>query len=823
MQQRRGLKQDLPKPLRPGEIGFATDSRQIYIGADTTDSVSQTYNKTGAFEKTSSAQSTALSFANVQMVKFTVPHKMYDKGEFDGVTDTVTWTPASNVSAGTPSNVQYSKLGTVFSTTTNYKNVTTGNVFQSTDMTVVKNGVELLPHNTAGIPSGKDFYFAQSGDINSPTHAHQLTFRTPPAGSDEVSISYYGNSAIIDAISSTTFASGSVGFYEDQSISSHRQLSNSHIRVAPGSGVGFVGFQYKHIQVATDVKHTPVPVSTGVLTLGNIYFSKNDDNRQNVSMTANATAVTLTSNITTGTYSTSSNTYNAVYIEDATDWLNSKVLPVTYYDSANSILHASLPSNAASITRTISDAVSTGANLKLSVSSTADISTADQIYLIDAGNASLLNGQTANIASVDTANEAVTIVGFANVASNAASAASNGDITFMTLKNGVANVIVVDSEAHGLSANANTITTSVITGWNPANTATNVQTTGSVNSFILTASVSSVPAQGNANTLKFTPVVSNASITATPVLAYDLAGANSIATATATINSFGNWPKINNIAGQASNLYITHAEAVQKTPFDFRLHNDTVKTVEVLGMTPDSYSRSDSTVKAKFENWANSVQSNVDVNLFNEIYVNTEFNDSVGGHFSTWDPNINSSLNEMNFESRFEARDFSYILNSLYFESVNPDLRGLLNIKTNIEMLTTEALAAGTSTTNFTSPEQVILAANVAPVPVSELGLDLGDYDTVFIEYSIKDNNAGSSNNYRRVGTIMYSGDQEAGDVAFNDTYSELKDNVNGNITFTASVTGSTLTINSNNSLVLPAGNVGVDATMRYIVRRWSD
>ena len=138
-------------------------------------------------------------------------------------------------------------------------------------------------------------------------------------------------------------------------------------------------------------------------------------------------------------------------------------------------------------------------------------------------------------------------------------------------------------------------------------------------------------------------------------------------------------------------------------------------------------------------------------------------------------------------------------------------------------MLTTEALAAGTSTTNFTSPEQVILAANVAPVPVSELGLDLGDYDTVFIEYSIKDNNAGSSNNYRRVGTIMYSGDQEAGDVAFNDTYSELKDNVNGNITFTASVTGSTLTINSNNSLVLPAGNVGVDATMRYIVRRWSD
>lgn len=32
IQQRRGLKQELPQPLRPGEIGFATDSRQVYIG-----------------------------------------------------------------------------------------------------------------------------------------------------------------------------------------------------------------------------------------------------------------------------------------------------------------------------------------------------------------------------------------------------------------------------------------------------------------------------------------------------------------------------------------------------------------------------------------------------------------------------------------------------------------------------------------------------------------------------------------------------------------------------------------------------------------------
>ena len=53
IQQRRGLKQDLPQPLRPGEIGFATDSRQVYIGADTDDSISKTYNKSVYFSLSS--------------------------------------------------------------------------------------------------------------------------------------------------------------------------------------------------------------------------------------------------------------------------------------------------------------------------------------------------------------------------------------------------------------------------------------------------------------------------------------------------------------------------------------------------------------------------------------------------------------------------------------------------------------------------------------------------------------------------------------------------------------------------------------------------
>ena len=38
IQNRRGLKQDLPQPLRSGEIGWSTDSRQVFIGGDESNS-----------------------------------------------------------------------------------------------------------------------------------------------------------------------------------------------------------------------------------------------------------------------------------------------------------------------------------------------------------------------------------------------------------------------------------------------------------------------------------------------------------------------------------------------------------------------------------------------------------------------------------------------------------------------------------------------------------------------------------------------------------------------------------------------------------------
>ena len=60
IQNRRGLKQDLPQPLREGEIGFATDSKQVFIGGSLSDSSSNI----SVFEATSGAESFTKSIAN---------------------------------------------------------------------------------------------------------------------------------------------------------------------------------------------------------------------------------------------------------------------------------------------------------------------------------------------------------------------------------------------------------------------------------------------------------------------------------------------------------------------------------------------------------------------------------------------------------------------------------------------------------------------------------------------------------------------------------------------------------------------------------------
>lgn len=828
MQQRRGQKQDLPKPLRPGEIGFATDSRQIYIGADTTDAVSDIYNKTGNFEKTASAQSTTASIANVQMIKFIVPHKVYDKGAFDGVTDTVSWTPATDAAASSTAN-EYGRLGKVFTNITlgaEFKNNITGNVFVPADLTVLKNGSVLSPSNVATISSGNDYFFSQTGNLALSDHTHTLSLRTSPSGADEISTSYYANTAIIEALANTTIGkTGKPGFYSDKQITAYRQLSTDNVRVAGGIGIGYIGMQFKHIQVATDVKYPPSTASFAE-PLGTLYLTKTDTAVEGATATASSSSIALAGDIVTGSYSLdidglydSAGIYNHVYLKGGSDWLAAgKVLAVSAYNSTGQTLTATLPNNASSVTRQISAVTQNVSNkIVLTSENVENTEVNDVVLFIDAaaGDPSQLNGDTGTITSIDPITKQLTIT--TNYADYNSATANLDLLTFVTYKNGVTNELVVQSPRHGNLVGGSVELGSTGGGLSGSHTVSAV--TG--NTFV-TTTASAVTA--NSTALTFRPVVSSATVEATPVASYNLSGATTTGAVQTVVNGANLWPKISTIPGEANKLYITHSEAVQKLPFKFALHDDEASTVTSLGFIADEYDRTDSTVKAKLEDWISTTMAYPEVNMFSAVYVNKEFNSTEAaspgnGHFPLkWDTKINGAVGEMDFEERTEARDFARILNNLYFESVNTDIRGLMNIKTNIEFLTAEALAAGTAITSFTAPEQLtILTGNAT---VSELDIPFGGsnpVNTQFVEYSMQGTTGSGS--YRRVGTLMYSGDSTIDDIVFVDNYTDARSGtMTGNVNFEANFTAENGAISVSNTL-----NPATSVTVKYVVRRWAD
>ena len=824
MQQRRGQKQDLPKPLRPGEIGFATDSRQMYIGADTSDPVSDIYNKTGIFEKTASAQSTTTGIANIQMVKFTVPHKIYDKGFFDGVANVVSWTPATMVATSGTTSV--GREGRVFGDVnagSSFINNITGTAFIPADVKVVKNGVTIVPSSTASISSSEDFFFEQSSTSQSlSSHTHTLTLRTPPSGSEEISLSYYGNAAVINAIENANVGlTNKQGFYAAKAITSYRQLSNDNIRVADGIGIGFIGLQFKHIQVATDVKHTPSEADFSN-TLGTLYLTKKDTVREAVAGVTDADDIVLTGNLVAGSYSIdsggaydSTGVYNHAYIKGGSGWFqDGKVVAVTAYDSGNATLTATLPSNSASITRKISSVADASGNINITVENVENTQDVDSIRFIHTDTAHALHNAVYNVSSINSTSKTIKLDGAYSAAMNIDTA----NLIFITYKVADQSNVVVTSPRHGNLASDNVVF--VNTGAaNPTGSKTIGAVTG--NTFVLTTSTNIT---ANVADLTIKPVVANATVEATPVVSVDLSTATTPASVQTLVNGKNLWPKIASIPSAANQMYITHSEAVQKTPFTFALHEDVIGTLSALGFRDGEYDRPNATVKAKLEDWIDDIHTSTEVNIFKKIYVNAEFNSQYAltgtPKFAVWDLNLNSSLGEMTFEERTEARDFAKILNNLYFESVNPDIRGLMNIKTNIEFLTTEALASGTAKTTFSSPEQLSIPSGNNQA-VSELNIDFasgdGQVNTQFVEYSMSA--ATGSGNYRRVGSLMYSGDATINDMVLTDTYSDARSgSLTGNVIFSAEMSGTTGTIKVDNSLS-PATPV----TVRYVVRRWPD
>lgn len=78
MQQRRGLHRDLPLPLKPGEIGLTTDTRELFIGNDTADALGGIHNKTVQVGNVNGGYNHVNSLLTDNIIEFTVKRSIID-------------------------------------------------------------------------------------------------------------------------------------------------------------------------------------------------------------------------------------------------------------------------------------------------------------------------------------------------------------------------------------------------------------------------------------------------------------------------------------------------------------------------------------------------------------------------------------------------------------------------------------------------------------------------------------------------------------------------------------------------------------------------
>lgn len=816
IQNRRGLKQDLPTPLRPGELGFASDSRQLYIGAETSDPLADAFNKQLEFENTLNARVRTQELADNSIIRFTVPHKRFERGYFDGATKQVSWTASGNTYLASGEPVFSTSITSGANSSTAIRSVDTNQAFTAVDLTVMKNGELLVGDNANAVPSATKDYVFLSGIANAQSHV--LTLKNAPEAGDSISVTYYSNTSIIDAIESNgpIFARTPLqGFYATYpEIPTHRYFDNSLITVSPTTGVGYIGFKYN--QIAVYIGGATSIATPNSLTLGNLLVSRNSDA---VPASANVTGANIEITVGSHEYSDLANgTYPQTFIDAPSDtYFNGKNFDVIA--TSNTTITVAMPASQSFVThREVTANVSVG-NLITLRGNVEGMRPGDTVVFIDdsGSNASGLNNVAAVASNVglspgtDNGQFSVIVPGAANASANLFFV-NQGNITAL----GGNTYVQVYSENHGHPqggtvqfdeasfGNVQVVTT-------PVTDNTFYVDTGNV----ITTKVS--------NTMR--PYYDGESFasnqfSATPIQRIDLSSATTLANAVAIVDALEDWPQLSFVPDQTDRVYFSHKPAYASTGIEFRLFEDSANTLSTLNLTEGLAARS-TTVKAKFERWLNTLLASADVNLFSSAQANEKYSNSGVGNIGSWTLAIDNTIGEISFDSRQEAGLFAKTVNSLYYQSYNADIRGLVNLKTNIEVVTAEQLASGTSITSYGSPRSAVLAASTTAV-VDDFTQDIDLYNNFVLEYSIKDNNDSSGVNYKRIGQLFITADADQnsgnGAVTVQDVSSEVSEGYSGNIEFSVNIVGDDIQLLSNNSL-----SPGSTATMSYIMRRWKD
>ena len=886
IQNRRGLKQDLPQPLRPGEIGFAVDTRQVFIGADPSDAISGGYNKQSIFETTVGAKDYTQSIANNNIIAFTVPFKKFHKGYFDGITKVVSWLPSANTTStsnlkvfpsntlvtttavpnanitsstitltATPNayitvgdiatlnnnlttvvsvnsagnsvtlsaNLEVTTADTITFIPNNLFNAETNLAFKAGDLLVNKNGNRLLGDSSNTTPSAAyDFSFAATTAAN---NTHILNFRTAPMSTEEVTVCYYSNTAIIQAIEGITtqgyegnISLYNVGekrfdsFYKAYNVPEYRKIPTNLITVSATTGTGFIGLQNKHISVNADSTEINSPTS---LTLGNLLVSRSDWNSA-TNVTVNASNIEFSVG-TIPTYNVSG-PYNYIYVDNTIGYLNEKVFQII--DATSTTVTVNLPANNFSVARTVSANAATGnANITVLLSGNVDgVSQGSNVLIVDGSNTTGLNGKVFPVSNDPTT------AGVIAFNTSASPFLANSSVQFINYGNdatGNSNVQIF-SALHGFKSTTDDVT--IVSSSNVSaisNTSFDVQAISSLNTFFINPTAAVV----SQITGVFSPDLNSGTANLTAIRSIDLSSNTTLAEVQSTINDLADWPYMGFIPDSENKIYISHKPEYTSVGMNFRLHEDPDQpTLSVLNLENREYTR-DETVKAKLEKWVNRCLESDLVDIFSTAGVGNKYaSDAVlVRSIDQYLADINNTYDEITFASREEARDFNKIVNNIFFErpdSDNENVRGLVNLKTNLELQVRSSIALGDRTVSYAELNSASIPAAGGNITAMTQSVDV--YDTFIIDYSITEASSVivSGENYHRVGTMYVSGRPDfnsgSGAVIFQDIASEMVDTgLSGNVTFTASFVSPNIIFNVNNG-------IGRDLSMKYVVRRWS-
>jgi hypothetical protein len=853
IQQRRGLKQDLPQPLRPGEIGFATDSRQIYIGADTSDPVSNNYNKTVVFETTQNAQDSTIALANSQILKFEVPHIRFPKGSntFDGVSKSVSWkaNTSSTYTISTGDSITRETFGSEI--TGNANSIINQNIsnqkFQSNDITVIIDGVTQIGDNdgtNANVNAAFDYNFVSGNALND---SHTLYMRTAPTNSQDVSITYYGNAQVIHLLTASgivTNGSSTQGFYTAKGIEDWQKLNHEYILVNNETGTGWLGLDTKHLDVVAGLGSGSVS-NVSLISAGGVIGVKNplDQALFGGSATYNAstytgTVASATSNATTITFDTGSTVLNLsgtktsgtnsfIWVEGtsassntAIGWLNQKLLPISSAN-ASTTFTVDVPANAFVTGQTVNNVTISGSDLVVDITGLSG-SVVDGDTVSFNGDAEIGTG-TYTVANASSTSFTVTDPGL--------SANITAGVTFINLKTNTGEFQLY-SQNHGF-ANGDVITVSGSDDTAEINNTTFTISDSQTNTFVIQATSNITPniagtsVLGNVSPEIPSSITTSDNMVVSPGRYISLSGETTLNGAIQKVNADGDWIKMSLIPDSTDKTYVRSSD--QK---EYLLFNDPADGISSWGniginlntSTNNKYLKQNTTVKAKLEEWLESLfnEASDRHNILSNVFVNSPF---VSTQFGTYDLDVNSTTGEIDFDGHEESGNFSEIVNKLYFDKSDSNIKGLATIKTNIELLTTEAQEARSSTIEYSEPNELLLDTSSpnTEIVVSSLGTDSSIIDTMMIDY-VLDARMSSGDFYNKVGTLQYVANPLAdggnGSVVINDIGTEFADtgvDINDGIKFTGSISSGTVSISSNISLSPTPSNV----TMKYITRRW--